>query len=421
MTTSPTSPFISQRWLQPLRVAWVAVFAITVVMAAVALPLMYTQAHQLCLHTACNGPQLTRVQTRSLHNLGLALDFYGTCVVALNLAFILVYCAIAGLIFLRRSHERMALLSAFFLLVFGGMTFPGTPSTIAAAYPVLQVPSGLMIVLGATLLAVFLFLFPSGRFVPPWSRWLVPILPLLQAPGALFPDSAFSLGALPLVVGGIPFLGILAFMLGSQIYRFRRVSTPVERQQTKWVVLGVGIGLGGFVVFVAAGASLPASYHDSFLATSIPNVVMYLFMMLIPLSIAVAVLRYNLWEADALINRTLVYGSLTISLAGLYLLCVVGMQALFRAFTGQSSDLAVAVATLAVAALFNPWRRRVQGFIDQRFYRHKYNAARVLATFSTRLRDDVELRRLENDILAVVVETMQPSRVSLWLPGEELS
>jgi hypothetical protein len=208
-------------------------------------------------------------------------------------------------------------------------------------------------------------------------------------------------------------------MLASQVYRFRAVSTPMERQQTKWVVLGVGVGLGGFLVYVVVGNSLlTGSSQNNFLVVVLPNTVMYLLMMLIPLSIALAILRYNLWETDLLINRALVYGSLTISLAGFYLLGVLAMQSLFRAVTGQSTDLAVAIVTLAVAALFNPWRRRVQSFIDRRFYRRKYDASRILAGFTGRLRDEVDLGRLETDILAVVSETVQPDRASLWLVRE---
>jgi hypothetical protein len=418
MTTSG-SPLVSGRWLRPLRIGWMCIFVLTLCAVVASVPIMDSQAHELCLQSSCTGPQLTLAQMRSLHRLGLSLDFYGAMYVALNVAFAIVYCSIACLIFVRRSQERMALLSAYFLLVFGGLTFPGTTSTLADDHPLMRFPAGLTVVLGAALLSLFFFLFPSGRFVPGWGRWLVPVLPIVQAPGALFPDSALTLGRLPVLVGPVPFLGILVLMLASQVYRFRAVSTPMERQQTKWVVLGVGVGLGGFLVYVVVGNSLlTGSSQNNFLVVVLPNTVMYLLMMLIPLSIALAILRYNLWETDLLINRALVYGSLTISLAGFYLLGVLAMQSLFRAVTGQSTDLAVAIVTLAVAALFTPWRRRVQSFIDRRFYRRKYDASRILAGFTGRLRDEVDLGRLETDILAVVSETVQPDRASLWLVRE---
>jgi hypothetical protein len=119
---------------------------------------------------------------------------------------------------------------------------------------------------------------------------------------------------------------------------------------------------------------------------------------------------------DVLINRALVYGSLTVTLVAVYAGGVLGLQALARALTGQGSDLAIAIVTLAVAALFNPWRHRVQTFIDRRFYRHKYDAVRVLSAFTVQLRDEVDLDVLSGDLARVLQETVQPSSVSLWLP-----
>jgi hypothetical protein len=418
MTSSPASPLIGDRWLRPLRAAWIVCLVITLLFVAVALPILYSQAHTLCLQNSCNGPQLTEAQTASLHQLGLTLDFYGAGVVALNLAFTIVYCATAALIFVRRSNERMALLSAYFLLIFGGLTFPGIPDVVTQQYPAFRVPAALIHVSGATLLVLFFFLFPSGRFVPRWAPWLVPILPVLDALGEFFPGSAYTLERLPAVIGIIPFYGILLFTLGAQIYRYRKVSTLAERQQTKWVVLGVGLGLGFFLIFVGVGAAFSSSLSGGFLATVVPNAVMYLFMMLIPLSIALAILRYNLWETDLLINRTLVYGSLTLTLAGFYILGVIAVQSLFRAVSGQSSDLAVAIVTLAVAAVFNPWRHRVQRFIDRRFYRHKYDAARMLTLFTVRLRDDVDLDSVTGEMVTVITQTVQPESMTVWLPSE---
>jgi len=139
--------------------------------------------------------------------------------------------------------------------------------------------------------------------------------------------------------------------------------------------------------------------------------------LLVPISFAIAIFRYRLWEIDALINRTLVYGSLTVTVIAAYILGVIAVQALFRSVTGEGSELAVAIVTLGIAALFNPWRTRLQRFIDRRFYRKKYDAARVLAGFQSRLRDEVDLDRLSSDLVAVVAETVQPDRAGLWLSG----
>ncbi len=143
-------------------------------------------------------------------------------------------------------------------------------------------------------------------------------------------------------------------------------------------------------------------------------------MLLIPLSIGVAVLRSRLFDIDVLINRTLVYGTLTVSLALVYVGSVLVLQRVFVFFSGQGSSLAIVASTLAIAALFNPLRHRVQGFIDHRFYRSKYDAAKTLETFSAKLRDETDLDALSAHLAGVVSETMQPAHVSLWLrPTQE--
>ena len=182
--------------------------------------------------------------------------------------------------------------------------------------------------------------------------------------------------------------------------RFRR-SRGIERQQLKW-----------FLYAAAPILTVPV-------ADSLPGVVSGLLLVWLllglPAAIGIAVLRYRLYDIDLVINRTLVYGALTVTLAATYVICVVALQQIFRVLTGGESQLAVVASTLAIAALFGPLRRRVQSFIDRRFYRGKYDAARTLEAYSARLRDDADLDSLANDLIGAVHETVRPEHASLWL------
>jgi hypothetical protein len=270
--------------------------------------------------------------------------------------------------------------------------------------------------LGQVSFIVFFYLFPDGRFVPRWTRWLAVAVALLQVTDTFFPSSPWNL------LDGPLFIVYVASVAVAQVYRYGRVSTPAQRQQTKWVVFGTAAALAGFVVTLLLYEFVPAIQRSGPLGEMVVETVVYGFLLLIPLSIGVAILRSRLYDIDLVINRTLVYASLTVSLAFVYLCSVVSLQAILRALTGGSSQLAVVASTLAIAALFNPLRQRVQGLIDRRFYRRKYDAAKTLETFGARLRDETDLGALSHDLVTVVRETMQPSHVSMWLrpsPGAD--
>jgi hypothetical protein len=217
----------------------------------------------------------------------------------------------------------------------------------------------------------------------------------LAVPGLFGPLNALPLAAL-LVLAGLP-VGAVSLLL-----RFRR-ARGVERQQLRWLVWGAIVAAMALLVALAALFLL-----DDF---GLLNVAVGVSVAVLPLSTGAAVLRYRLYDLDRIVSRTLAYGLLTLLLGLAYAAVVLGLGGLLP----DSSSLVVAAATLAVAAIFQPARRRVQAVVDRRFNRHRYDAARIIADFSARLRDQVDLDTLTADVLAVVDQTMQPTRASLWL------
>jgi hypothetical protein len=260
---------------------------------------------------------------------------------------------------------------------------------------------------------LLLLVFPDGQI--PSRRWQFVVWLALGAAG---------LGSLAVVVGPTTYAGRVAenvawpvsllALLASVISLFFRWrgSGGVERQQLKWLAYtGVSIAvasLGG----VASGY---VSGEYSYPTVLIRSVAIAGLTIGVPIAIGVAMLRHHLYDVDLLINRTLVYGALTVFLVAVYVGSIVVFQGLLRALTGQGSQLGVVASTLAIAALFSPLRHHIQSFIDRRFYRSKYDARKTLEAFSAKLRAETELDRLGEDLMGVIKETMQPAHVSLWL------
>lgn len=401
------------RWLVAARVAWVLIALLTLSILIVGLPAYLSFLHTACRSVAAcavNGA-LTPEDMRTLHRLGISLDIYVAGMTILNAISSLVWTAVGWLIFWRKSNERMALLVALFLVTFSQVL--GIGDGLAFVFPAWFVPVKFVRVIGDTLIILFLFLFPNGQFVPRWTRWLALLsivlgtLSDLTPPGSPFNSSGLS-GAILLL--------LIAFALLAQIYRYRRVSTPVQRQQTKWVVFGVAVAIAGVLATIFTVGAAVDLRPEEVGRRMLSMLLMDAFMMAIPISIGIAVLRARLFDIDVIINRTLVYGSLTTMLALVYLGGVATTQAIFRTLTGQERQpqLAVVISTLVIAALFNPLRRRIQSFIDRRFYRQKYDARKTLESFTAKLRDETDLETLNAELTGVVRETIQPSHISLW-------
>jgi hypothetical protein len=266
------------------------------------------------------------------------------------------------------------------------------------------------------LIVFLLLLFPTGRL--PSRRWrpFAWVSVAMISGGVIWssiisPDVGFNAPPSPVPLSVLLLGGVAA----ASLVVGRRGARGVERQQIKWLLYV------GPLFFIAAGLHVGFYYFwlterswglwASYLLVAVGGLSG-------PMAIGIAILRYRLYEIDLIINRTLVYGSLTAILVALYFVGIVVLQRVFVLLTGQKSTLAVVASTLVIAALFNPLRRRTQAFIDRRFYRRKYDARKTLQAFSAQLRDETDLEALSDDLLGVVRETMQPAHVSLWLRPE---
>lgn len=422
MTTRSAAPSrLSGGRLFLARTAWLVVALLAVALFVAGAWLRFAELQQVCTASAstCARQSLpTPENVQELHSLGLTLDFWALYSSVTSLIFASVWWMVGAVIFARRSEDRMALLVSIFLVTFTIAFWPDIPGALARAYPAFWAPVGIFRVLGDVLAMLFFYLFPSGHFVPRWTRWLA-VVWLVQRIFNLFTDTLPEPTLWLQLLVGLIFLGLLLSFIFAQVYRYRRVSSPEQRQQTKWVVFGVAVALVGIGTMLTPyfifEPTSPSGTTTISVRTLIQNIGGDAFMLLIPLSIGVAVLRSRLFDIDVLINRTLVYGALTVMLAFVYVGSVVLLQGALRALAGGESQLAVVASTLTIAALFGPLRRRVQAFVDRRFYRRKYDAAKTLAAFSARLREETDLDRLDKDLVGVVKDTLQPKHVSLWL------
>jgi CheY-like chemotaxis protein len=297
------------------------------------------------------------------------------------------------------SANRMAIYAAYMLMLLGTVYMGGV------AYGGLGRLVGYV---GYACFLIFFFLFPDGHFVPGWTRWVATLGIFRLMVALAFPGTPLDFGGDSLLLYVVEVASWLGLGVAAQVYRYRRHATPAQRQQAKWVVGGCSVGLTVqtttiflfdilFPGLAPAGAPLD-------LATRVIGIGSLVFL---PLTLTIAILRLRLWDIDRLINRALVYGALTGTLAIVYAGSVAALQAVAQALTGQTqpSQLAVVASTLLIAALFQPLRHRLQGAIDRRFYRRKYDAAQTLAAFGARLRDETDLERLSAHVVATVEET----------------
>ncbi|MGH2523275.1 MAG: histidine kinase, partial [Anaerolineales bacterium] len=339
-------------------------------------------------------------QTRSaLRVLGLSTEFYATYFVAFEVAGMLVYAITAVLIFWRKSDDWMTVFVALTLLTFGAAA-PSPMHLLVTTQPAGKWLGILLQAVGSASFLIFFFLFLDGRFVPNWTRVLAIVVAAWALAWLFFP--ALNPYAWPFPFPFLTFIVWFGAGLYAQLYRYRHVSTPEQRQQTKWVVVGLTLAvLGDFVTHV------PKYIFPVLARPGIPNVVYLLLhqpffsfsQMLVPITIAISMARYRLWDIDLILNRTIVYGALTAIVVGIYTIVVGALGALFQA---QGNLFLSILATGLSAVLFQPLRRRLHHAVNRMMYGERDDPAEVLSRLGQRLSAAIA----PDVVLPTIVETV---------------
>jgi hypothetical protein len=391
-----------------VRVVWIAAVTLLVALFLAMLPAYYTLLQTICTGATCAIWQPTPDSAQALQSLGLSAGIYATFALALTLASAFVCFAVGAVIFWRRSDDWMALLVALGVVALGTVNVAGV---LQASYSPWQVLAIVLDVLGDGVLFLVLSLFPDGRFVPRWTRWLLPCWIVSGTAYLFFRDLSFMY-----LVHNLVWLAEIILLVIALLYRYHHASSPLQRQQTKWVIFGCCV-TGIIVVGLRIPTLLfPSLWQAGSFYRLISGPAYIVAVLIVPISFGLAILRYRLYDIDIIIRRTLIYSTLTVVLAVIYEASVFTLQSFTSGLAFmRGNQLAIVASTFLIGGLFKPLYDRTRALIDRRFYRRKYDAARTLAAFSATIRDEVDLNQLCAKLTAVVEETMQPAHVSLWL------
>jgi len=395
-----------------VRTGWVMVTLLTILCFFLSMPVEFARLQTVCISGACEQPSLTADNVRELQAVGLSISFFAVYFLVLEVMFTLVWLAVGSIIFWRKSNDRMVVLVSLWLITFGA-EFGFAFQNLGTIHPIWGLAGTGIYFIGSASFCFVLYLFPSGQFVPRWT-WLLAVgSTILQVPIYFFTNSPLTPDKwLPLVAFAV-WAGLLGLGLYAQIYRYRRVSNPTQRQQTKWVVFTVVIVL---TCFVGEGVASIFIHTMPLFSVFMVSTVTYLAMLLIPLSVGIAVLRYHLWDIDILINRTLVYGLLTACVIGLYVLIVGGLSMVFQ---GQGNLVLSLGATALIAVLFQPLRHRLQRSINRLMHGERDDPYRILSRLGQRLEGTLAPEQVLPTIVQTTAQALKLPYVALTLKQDD--
>jgi signal transduction histidine kinase len=369
---------LSGRWLLAARALWLTVVLFTVGIFIFTSPALYSRLLNVCTAAPCDIEQLTPERVQAIQALGLSPAGYAAAGFALHVASALIWCTIAAVIFWRKSDDWMALFVSLFLVLFAAQA----PVNALPLFSWVWWVAIVLADLGWIALSAFFYLFPDGRFVPRWTWVPLVVVIVAQIPESLPLSSPFAWDNLPLWLTVPSLVVVFGIAVFAQVYRYRHVSSPIQRQQTKWVVFGAGLAIGAMILLMVVGEVIrplnqPYAMYGLTVAALFP-----LVFLSIPLSLGAAMLRSRLYDIDPIINRTLVYGALTACVVGLYALVIGYMSQLFQT---SGNFLISLVATGLVAVLFQPARERLQRGVNRLMYGERDDPYAVLAHLGRRL------------------------------------
>jgi len=403
LMTSQASSSLSRSsafWTNLARSLQVILICLTVGLFIISIPANYDQRSTVCRTEPCPPGQLTARSEDALTQSGFSVEAFVKLTIALDILIAVVFTVSAVIIFIRKPFDSFAIFVTLMLTTFGMATFTGGLQGAGSLYPSLHWLTETLAVFGNIAIVAFLYIFPNGRFTPRWTITLLAIWILFQLPRYFLPNSPLNLAVSSPLLYNILFpIGILSG-IGTQIYRYRSVSNTIERQQTKWVIYGLALGITCYLVVRILSVFVPDPYGSGILIDIILNILAVLFILLVPISITIAVIRYRLWDINPVINRTLVYGTLSALTIGIYVLAVGYFASLFR--NSNANYIISFVATGIIAILFEPIRERLQRTVNRLMYGERDDPATVLTNLSQRLDSAIA----PASVLQTIVETL---------------
>jgi signal transduction histidine kinase len=366
----------------------------------------------------CAGPASTchtsgPIVVRTIQGPGLSRDFFGIYTIVRDSIFSVGYWLVAAFLFWRKPDDRVALLAAVSLGIFPIVFNNGFLSTLPSPW---WLPAHSLSFLGYLCLSLFYYVFPTGHFVPRWVRWVFFLMLIYEGITTFFPFASFNPFYTYPLLFNLALIGQVVSYIAVQVYRYRRVSSPVQRQQSKWVVYGLSLAWGGYLLLLNLKLVFPTIYLTSPLVNVIAGIALYGFVLLVPFFIGFAIVRSRLWDIDILINRTLVYGILSICVVGAYVLVVGAMGALI----GTSGNLLISlIATGLVAVLIQPFRAWVQRGVNRLLYGQRDEPYTVITQLSQRLEGTLAPDAVLSTIVETVAQALKLPYVAILLKRED--